>query len=121
MIGIMKVNSLKILDINKPKIIFLLMSNIISTDFGCWEWTGRKRSGYGTLQIPCDKKSYWAHRLSYACFTGPIKANFVIDHICRNRACINPKHLKMVTHKENCLAIYRREKRDRIHSLPFDK
>lgn len=58
--------------------------------------------GYGRVKIA--QKSYGAHRIAYMLFNGPIKGNLQVDHICRNRACINPKHLRLVTQKENLLA-----------------
>jgi hypothetical protein len=51
--------------------------------------------GYGWLAIRGRK--YWLHRLSYELDNGsPIPEGFQIDHICRNRRCINPKHLQLL-------------------------
>lgn len=82
---------------------------------GCWEWKGRKRSGYGSIIL--KGRSYWAHRVSYALFVGPIAEDMVIDHCCRHRGCCNPAHLLQVTHQENCRAIHRRYTNDMQHSL----
>lgn len=68
---------------------------------GCWEWTGPKRRGYGVFGS--DKKVHIAHRKSFELFIGPIAKGLVIDHLCRNKACINPLHLEVVTNKENVL------------------
>lgn len=63
---------------------------------GCWRWLGRKNDdGYAILKC----KS--AHRWSYSNFVGNLKTGFEIDHTCNNRDCVNPKHLKQVTHLEN--------------------
>jgi hypothetical protein len=69
---------------------------------GCWIWHGASnQTGYGQLNI--KHKRYLAHRLSYETFIGPIGAGLSIDHLCRNRRCINPSHLEAVTLRENIL------------------
>ena len=42
-----------------------------------------------------------AHRLTYQWAKGPIPAGMELDHLCRNRRCVNPAHLEPVTHREN--------------------
>ena len=69
---------------------------------GCWKWTGVKTgTGYG--RILDGEKGLCAHRVSYELMYGPIPPGMIIDHLCRNRACVRPDHLEIVTHKENIL------------------
>lgn len=67
---------------------------------GCRVWTrGKYYQGYGVCRH--DGKYRKAHRVSYEVFVGPIPDGLEMDHLCRNRACINPAHLEPVTHLEN--------------------
>ena len=66
----------------------------------CWIWNLFKdRDGYGLMTI--NGSTYRAHRASYSVFREQPGANLVIDHICRNRSCVNPEHLRLVTTKVN--------------------
>ena len=67
---------------------------------GCWEWRAAiNDSGYGVFSIYGWR--YKAHRVSYEEIVGPIPGNLVIDHLCRNRACVRPSHMEVVTRAEN--------------------
>ena len=66
----------------------------------CWNWTkGGHPSGYGTFSFQSRNKP--AHRYSYELVNGTIPAGLSIDHICHNRGCVRPSHLRAVTHKQN--------------------
>lgn len=70
------------------------------TESGCWEWKRSRNSrGYGLIS---DKGVvYLTHRVSYELHVGPIPNGLQIDHLCRNKACVNPAHLDIVTAQEN--------------------
>lgn len=66
----------------------------------CWEWYGNKiHIGYGVFGL--NYRHMLAHRVSYELFREKIPNGLVIDHLCRNRCCVNPDHLEVVTQQEN--------------------
>ncbi len=75
----------------------------IIQESGCWEWTGRlNEAGYGIVSTGLRKRER-AHRIVYESNVGPVPVGLELDHLCRNRSCVNPSHMEPVTHKENCL------------------
>jgi hypothetical protein len=73
---------------------------------GCWVWTGTPRhDGYGRMSIGSrgTQREHLVHRLSYEWIVGKIPEGLVIDHLCRNRACVNPAHMEPVTNVENVM------------------
>lgn len=66
---------------------------------GCWEWTGAARRGYGAFWFA--GRTIAAHRFAYEFVFGPIPSGMEPDHLCRNKVCVRPSHLELVTHREN--------------------
>jgi hypothetical protein len=65
---------------------------------GCWSWLGAmKPNGYGIFQ------KVRVHRIAYSLLRGSVPDDMSIDHLCRNRRCVNPAHLEVVTMRENTL------------------
>jgi hypothetical protein len=71
----------------------------------CWTWMASRHSnGYGQFHAPTTTL---AHRFSYEVHKGRVPEGLVIDHLCRNRACVRPSHLEAVTQQVNILAAHR--------------
>lgn len=78
-----------------------LIENAAIGGVGCWIWKGRtENGGYGSVYFAGRK---WpAHRLAWVAFGGMLPGqDLVLDHLCRNPACVNPQHLEPVTSGEN--------------------
>lgn len=68
---------------------------------GCWEYNGCTNN-YGYCLIMTNRKLKYAHRLAWEFHNGrSIPDDMTVDHICFNRKCINPAHLRLLSHKEN--------------------
>lgn len=61
----------------------------------CWEWTAARARGYGRFDTNL------AHRISYELTYGAIPDGAQLDHVCHNRGCVRPEHLRPATNKEN--------------------
>jgi len=83
-------------------------SKIYVLEDGCWEWrASRTKAGYGRFRIGSvtqrTRTMLLAHRLAYEALVGALPNGYECDHLCRNRACVNPSHVEPVSHRENCL------------------
>ena len=71
---------------------------------GCWLWDGNwSGSGYGRVKIAKTRRCAQAHTMVYELLVAPVPTGLVLDHLCRNRCCVNPEHLEPVTEQVNIL------------------
>lgn len=81
-------------------------SRLVPGSGDCWGWSGAyfKQTGY-TLLVMRSQDGKWrptvAHRIAYELYIAEIPPGLVIDHLCRNRGCVNPWHMEPVTRGEN--------------------
>lgn len=68
---------------------------------GCWQWMAATSGGYGKVSVGGSPR--YAHRVAYELLVGPIPDGLDIDHLCRNRACVNPAHMEPVPRSVNVL------------------
>lgn len=81
--------------------LLLEKKSVVQND--CINWTGgvAGMTGYGKVKI--NGKQVSVHRVAYEHAKGPIPKGMVVDHLCRNRLCINADHLEAVTARTNIL------------------
>jgi len=84
---------------------------VVNKQTKCWEWIGAKNDlGYGYFWLDNVAGVVRAHRLAWVMANGNPNGKLELDHLCRNKACVNPKHLEQVSASEN-----------QIRNVPFRK
>lgn len=72
---------------------------------GCLLWEGNLTDGYGQIRVGSradgTRRLAYAHVVAYEHFVGPVPEGLELDHTCRVRNCVAPRHLEAVTHREN--------------------
>ena len=77
------------------------------TDDNCWEYTGSiDKHGYAQLSTRKYSKKIPAHRLMYFAYNLDTNQNVIVRHMCNNKKCCNPDHLKSGSHRDNSLDYY---------------
>lgn len=81
----------------------IFWAHVVPGNGDCWGWDSTHLDGYGQYRITENRRrrTVAAHRYSYEQLIGPIPAGLELDHLCRNRGCVNPYHLDPVTHAVN--------------------
>lgn len=75
-------------------------AKVTRTD-GCWHWNGAKNSPKGYGRFDANGVRYVAHRYAYERTVGPIPDGLQLDHLCKNRMCVNPAHVEAITEREH--------------------
>ena len=65
----------------------------------CWEWRGATNRGYGSFRS--EARTVLAHRFAFKEANGEIPVGMEVDHTCFNKRCVNPAHLRLLSHTEN--------------------
>ena len=74
---------------------------ITEPNSGCWIWTANlRRGGYGGF-YGGRGRSRRAHKIAYEALVGAVPDGLELDHLCRTRCCVNPRHMEAVTRTVN--------------------
>jgi hypothetical protein len=89
------------IDFHDTRLPLRFWNKVLPIDGECWIWIGAITSnGYGSFGVSSGRGKS-AHRHAYLTLVGPIAPGLDLDHLCRNRDCVNPDHLEPVTRQVN--------------------
>lgn len=115
------------MEIQNPARILRFWTKVtVGLEDECWLWSGSlDRKGYGNFSV-AKNKSNKAHIFSYVLHYGLFKKGLQVDHKCKIRNCVNPKHLQLLTPKKNnerssSPSAINAKKIHCVHGHPFDK
>lgn len=90
-----KMNVARPIGVVPPKYVERFFGRVEKTE-SCWNWLGGTgKGGYGIFRI--SSTQYYVHRVSWAIANGGTPGSLCIDHLCKNRTCVNPSHMELVT------------------------
>ena len=81
--------------------IYAFLRHCVVTPSGCWEWKGKINTATGYANFDANNKFYTGHKFSYEYFVKPVSGKNIVHHLCENKTCCNPEHLKEITYKEH--------------------
>ena len=85
-----------------------LMRRVVVDSSGCWlAPTAKGDRGYSFISTRVGGRKVrreCSHRVAFEWARGRIPSGLCLDHLCRQRNCVNPWHLRAVTTRENVLA-----------------
>lgn len=103
---------------------YAVLFRIIKTD-DCWLWNGyHGGGGYAVFQGAAGNSRRVAHRIIYQYYFGSVDPGLVLDHICGNRGCVNPYHLRPATVKQNAehfIKELRRSNTSGVRGVVYDR
>jgi hypothetical protein len=87
----------------RDEVVYRLLDRTEMQPGSCWLWGGcRSKDGYGSIKI--DGRKDYVHRVAYRLFNGVIPPGMEVHHTCTVKGCLNPDHLRALTHRDNLLA-----------------